>query len=190
MPEMAEAVPLAIRARRAVRDADFRHRGIASGEDDSSLVDFGIGRRRLRDALRRQYRRVVVAVDADGLVASRNAGAEMEDFAATRLSRRVAGLPARDGRHVDAAVGDGRGFGRCPDVRPHRHRDTTRRTARRVRPFEERFAGGPRGPGMGFRRSNMGDCHLFPVIDHGARHDDEAGRGGRRAGTHRGRWCR
>lgn len=144
MAEMAEAIALAVRAGRPVRDAHFRDRGIARGQDNPGLVDFCIRQGALRDALRRHDRGRVIAIDPNGLIPRRNrrGRAEMVNLAVARLPGGIAGFAARDRRDIHAAIRHRGRFGdaRIP-VRPHRDRDTGRGSTGRMRPFEERFAG-------------------------------------------------
>jgi hypothetical protein len=135
--EMPESIAHAIRARRSVRDALFRHRAIARDQHDAGGVDRGIRGRGLSDALCRHDRGRVVPVDNNGLITRGNAGRdpEMVDLNIPRFAGSIARFAPADGRHLNTTVGNRRRLG-GPRVAvcPHRDRNAACRASGGVRP--------------------------------------------------------
>jgi hypothetical protein len=135
--EMPESIAHAIRARRSVRDALFRHRAIARDQHDAGGVDRGIRGRGLSDALRRHDRGRVVPIDDNGLIAGGNIGRdpEMVDLDVPWLTSGIARFAPANGRHINTTVGNRRRLGGPRvTVRPHRNRDAAGRASGGVRP--------------------------------------------------------
>ena len=144
MPEVTSRVSQAVRARRSIRDADFRNRSIRLCQIDAGFVNLRIGECGLRERHRIHRVSGVVPIDNDGRrISGRDIGAEVEYLHIPRLTSRVARFTARHGWNRYAIIRNGDSIGNTGvPIRPDTDRDTLRRTTGSMVPGEGCFTDG------------------------------------------------